>query len=64
MGFEFEKLSEYEEKALSYVERYGIIEYKVEGNKLYYTESFPTEGDYDVVVDLDTNKELSRKKVK
>jgi hypothetical protein len=50
----------YEQKALIYAEKYGIIEYRVKGSKMMYKEVFPTEGTYQVVVNLDTMKEEKR----
>lgn len=49
---------DYDEKALIYAERYGIIDYKVSTNTMTYTETFPSEGSiYEVSVNLTTMKE-------
>lgn len=49
---------DYEEKAIRYAEKYGIVEFIVKENVMTYTESFPLEGRiYDVSVDLDVMKE-------
>lgn len=53
-----------EHQALLYAERYGIIEYKVKGNRMTYYECFPTEGTYKVVIDLKTLLQHSRTKLK
>lgn len=37
------KLPENEHKALCYAEKYGIIEYKVKGNRMIYKVSYPLE---------------------
>ena len=47
-----------EQKALLYAEKYGIIEYHVEGNKMIYYSSFPLEhSTIEAVVNLDTMTE-------
>ena len=47
-----------EQKALLYAEKYGIIEYHVEGNKMIYYSSFPLEHrTIEAVVNLDTMTE-------
>lgn len=56
----------YEQKALLYAERYGIIEYEVEENKMTYSEKF-YEGNakyvtYNAELDLDTMREKRSKK--
>lgn len=43
----------YEEKAIHYAEKYGIIDFKVKGNKMIYYESFH-DGTYKSEVNLDT----------
>lgn len=49
---------DYEEKAIRYAEKYGIVEFTVNENAMTYTESFPLEGKiYDVSVDLDVMTE-------
>lgn len=46
---------DYEEKAIRYAEKYGIVEFEVKGNVMTYTETFLLEARiYDVSVDLDT----------
>jgi hypothetical protein len=48
----------YEEKALQYAEKHGIVSYENDGNIMVYKESFPVEGTtYVVSVNLDTMKE-------
>lgn len=48
----------YEEKALLYAEKYGIVDYEVKGNQMIYFESFPLENTiYKAVVNLDTMQE-------
>lgn len=47
--------------ALSYAERYGIIDYTVANGLMVYRESFPSEGTYEATVDLSTLKETRRK---
>jgi hypothetical protein len=51
------ELEGYELKALLFAEKYGIIDYKVEGNKMTYEEYFYNEGRFLHTVDLDTMKE-------
>lgn len=46
----------YEELAIKYAERHGIIEYEVVGNKMTFVERY-NYGLYQSVVDLDTMKE-------
>jgi hypothetical protein len=43
----------YELKALLYAEKYGIIEYIVEGNVMTYEESYTNEGRFVHKVDLE-----------
>lgn len=45
------------EKALQWAEKHGIIEYKVKGKNMLYTVTYPTEGSYRHVVNLETNEE-------
>lgn len=52
---------DYDHLALLYAEKYGIIEYNVEGNKMTYLEKLPTEGTFIHTVNLDTNKEDVKK---
>ena len=52
-----------EELVINYVERYGIIEYKVKGNVITYYETFYGEGKYKVEYNVKT-KEEKRKLVK
>lgn len=48
----------YEDKAILYAEKYGIIEFKVKGNEMIYYTSFPLERmTYKAVVNLDEMKE-------
>lgn len=55
----------YEDKALRYAERYGVIEYHVKGNKMIYYMSYPLErATMKVVVDLDAMKEDERIRLK
>lgn len=50
---------DYETKATQYAEKYGIINYEVDGNNMAYNESFPAERViYTVRVDLDTMREV------
>lgn len=52
----------YEFKALLYAERFGIIEYKVERNKMIYFEVFSKDTVYKAIVDLD--KLMEEKRIK
>lgn len=52
----------YDQLALEYAEKYGIINYKVINNEMVYYEYFPSET-YKAIVNLDTMKE-SRSSVK
>lgn len=46
---------DYEEEAIRYAEKCGIVEYEVKGSEMTYTETFLLEARiYDVSVDLDT----------
>lgn len=51
---------DYSAIALGYAERYGIIDYTVDGNTMVYRESFPTEGTYEATVELDSLTETRR----
>lgn len=53
------KMTKWEEKALLFAEKYGIVEYDVIGDKMIYFERF-LEGEwitYKATVDLKTMKE-------
>lgn len=52
----------YDQLALKYAEKYGIIDYKVINNEMVYYEYLPNET-YKAIVNLDTMKE-SRSSVK
>lgn len=56
-------MKDYDYKALRYAEIYGIIEYRVEGNKMIYTESYPNEGTFEHKVNLDEWEEKKRYEV-
>ena len=54
-------MNEYEQKALLYAEKHGIIEYHIDENKMVYYSSFPLEhSTIEAVVDLDTATEKRR----
>lgn len=53
-------MNNYERKALLYAEKYGIFNYEVKENIMHYKESFPTEGNFEVQVDLDLMVESRR----
>ena len=53
---------DYDQKALLFAEKYGVVEYEVHGQFMHYIERFPAET-YECVVDLETMKEI-RKQVK
>lgn len=56
---------EYEQKALLYAEKHGIIDYKVATDKMYYKEVYSNEGMYQCTVDLNAMKEYrTHKEVK
>jgi len=61
-------LSHYEQKALEYAEKWGIIEYKVKGYNMVYYEKFPTEGKFKHIINLKTDehigKQLYKRKLK
>lgn len=46
-------LEKYEFIALRYAEHYGIVDYKVKGNIMEYTENFKNEGTFIHKVNLD-----------
>lgn len=51
----------YEQQAIRYAERYGIIEYAVKGSTMTHTEDFPGEQcRYTATVDLEQLKEVRR----
>jgi len=55
----------YKSRAIQYAEKYGIVEYKVDGKKMVYYANYPPAGldprqTYKVTVNLDTLKEESR----
>lgn len=54
-------LSYYEQKALLYAEKYGIITYDVKDNFMIWVEEFPIEGSYRYILNLDTMKTKSEK---
>ena len=48
----------YEHKALLIAEHYGVIEYKVQGNKMVYFANYPLEHNtVKVTINLDSKKE-------
>ena len=52
----------YEERAIEYCEKYGIVQYSVKGSQLLYYANYPaylsnSRRSYKVVVDLKTMKE-------
>lgn len=63
LGDNVHNLSDYEFKALRYAEKYGIVDYKVENNKMIYYETHYDNGfnekpiKYQYIVNLDTMKE-------
>ena len=51
-------------KAISYAEKYGILEYKLIGNSMvYYANHLNERATYKVTVNLETMKEKSREKM-
>lgn len=55
----------YENEALFYAERHGILDYKVKGSSMIYYTNYPKylaepRRTYKVVVNLDTRKEETR----
>jgi hypothetical protein len=58
---EVNNLSLYEEKALLYAEKYGIIDYIIQGFKMVWVEKFYNEGTFTHVLNLDTYDEIVQK---
>lgn len=61
-----DKTKYYEDRATLWAERYGIVEYKIQGNKMIYNVSFPQylyEPHYTVqhTVDLNTFEENTKR---
>lgn len=55
-------MNDYEEKALRYAERHGVIEYKVKRNKMLYYTSCPQEHlSHRVTINLDTMEDKREK---
>lgn len=52
-------MTDYKQKALLFAERYGIINYKVNGSKMVYYESFSS-AKYKAVVNLKTMVETRK----
>jgi hypothetical protein len=50
-------MTNFENNALLYAEKYGIIEYEVKGSTMSYTVSYYGEGTYLAEVDLNTMNE-------
>ena len=58
-----------EQKALEYAEKYGILDYKIKGNRMIYYANYPEylsepRKTYKVTVRLDTMKEERQKLTK
>ena len=59
-------MADYENKALQFAETYGIIDYKVKGNKMIFYQTFYTDCTlikkvkYKVIVDLKTMVETRK----
>lgn len=56
-------MKHYEDKALSFAEKYGIVEYEVNENEMSYKESFGigvNKEVYECVVNLDDMKETRK----
>ena len=54
-------MNDYEHKALLFAEHYGIIEYYVKGNTMFFYPTYPMEHmTYKAVVNLDTMKETRK----
>lgn len=59
-------MADYENKALQFAETYGIIDYKVKGNKMIFYQTFHTDCTltkkvkYKVIVDLKTMVETRK----
>lgn len=51
---------DYTKKADLYAEKYGIVDYMVEGNLMTYYEKFSKEETYKAEVNLDTMKETRK----
>ena len=52
-------------KAISYAEKYGVLEYKIVGKSMVYYANYLNERiTYKVTVNLETMKEKSRKALK
>lgn len=49
-----------DEVALLFAEKHGIIDYKVNGSKMNYKETFNGEGTYDCELDLNTMEETRK----
>lgn len=55
---EWDAMTDYDRKALCYAEDHGVLEYWVDGSKMFYYTSFPIERKtYKAEVDLDTGEE-------
>lgn len=55
----------YEQKALEFAEKYGIIEYHIQNNTMIYYSSFPFEQrTYKTIINLDTMLTEYRKPLK
>lgn len=53
--------TDYNQKALLFAEKYGIVEYKVNKNSMIYYENFPLERNtYKCIVNLNTMKEQKK----
>jgi DNA-binding sugar fermentation-stimulating protein len=59
------KEKNYESKALLFAEKYGIIDYTIDFDKMIYERNYDNEGRFIHTVNLDTNKEtiLSEKEI-
>jgi hypothetical protein len=47
----------FQEKALRFSEKYGILGYKIDTHKMVWEKYYPTEGRFQYEVDLNTMKE-------
>lgn len=56
-------IEDYERKGILYAEKYGVVSYEIKNNTMVYHEKFPTEGIYEVLVNLDDMKEIRRKAI-
>lgn len=54
------EMPNYEQKAIEFAEKYGIVDFTVEGNQMYYSENVSGEGVYKSKVNLDTMKETRK----